>query len=106
NRGRLSPRDGHPYNGQFVWGAAMRLRIIYHDNCFDGLASAAVFARFYREAYRPEFDVEYVGVTHKPRIGVDPAAILEAPGAENAIVDFKYSSSPFVTWWFDHHLSA
>jgi hypothetical protein len=25
---------------------------------------------------------------------------------ENAIVDFKYSPSPRVTWWFDHHLSA
>ena len=27
-------------------------------------------------------------------------------GDENAIVDFKYSSSPRVTWWFDHHQSA
>jgi len=27
-------------------------------------------------------------------------------GDENAIVDFKYSASPRVTWWFDHHLSA
>ena len=27
-------------------------------------------------------------------------------GDENAIVDFKYSSSPKITWWFDHHLSA
>jgi hypothetical protein len=25
---------------------------------------------------------------------------------ENAIVDFKYSPSKQVTWWFDHHLSA
>jgi len=25
---------------------------------------------------------------------------------ENAIVDFKYSPSKKVTWWFDHHLSA
>ena len=25
---------------------------------------------------------------------------------ENAIVDFKYSASPKLTWWFDHHLSA
>ena len=25
---------------------------------------------------------------------------------ENAIVDFKYSPSPRVTWWFDHHASA
>ena len=27
-------------------------------------------------------------------------------GDENAIVDFKYSSSPRITWWFDHHQSA
>ena len=55
---------------------------------------------------RPDAAIEFVGVTHKPRMGVDPAVILDAPGAENAIVDFKYSPSPHVTWWFDHHLSA
>jgi len=27
-------------------------------------------------------------------------------GDENAIVDFKYSGSPKLTWWFDHHKSA
>jgi hypothetical protein len=27
-------------------------------------------------------------------------------GDENAIVDFKYSDSPKLTWWFDHHKSA
>jgi hypothetical protein len=27
-------------------------------------------------------------------------------GDENAVVDFKYSSSPRLTWWFDHHQSA
>lgn len=25
---------------------------------------------------------------------------------ENAIVDFKYTASPKLTWWFDHHQSA
>jgi hypothetical protein len=27
-------------------------------------------------------------------------------GDENVIVDFKYSNSPKLTWWFDHHQSA
>ena len=27
-------------------------------------------------------------------------------GDENAIVDFKYSTNPRLTWWFDHHQSA
>jgi hypothetical protein len=84
----------------------MRLRILYHDNCFDGIASAALFARFYREAVRPGSTVEFVGLTHNPRIGVDPAVLLTEPGCENAIVDFKYSPSEHLTWWFDHHLSA
>ena len=30
----------------------------------------------------------------------------EFTGDENAIVDFKYSASPRITWWFDHHQSA
>lgn len=30
----------------------------------------------------------------------------EFTGDENAIVDFKYSASPKITWWFDHHQSA
>lgn len=84
----------------------MRLRILYHDNCFDGIASAAVFARFHREAVEPGTEIEFVGVTHKPRIGVDPAAILDEDGGHNAIVDFKYSPHPSVSWWFDHHESA
>ncbi len=38
-----------------------------------------------------------------------PASLFDEKqfdGDENAIVDFKYSSSPRITWWFDHHLSA
>ncbi len=31
---------------------------------------------------------------------------VDFTGDENAIVDFKYSPSPRITWWFDHHLSA
>jgi len=31
---------------------------------------------------------------------------ISSTPAENAIVDFKYSSSPKITWWFDHHESA
>lgn len=30
----------------------------------------------------------------------------EFDGDENAIVDFKYSASEKLTWWFDHHKSA
>ena len=82
----------------------MTLRLLYHGHCFDGVASAAVFTRFYLA-----------------RTGADASSVAYAPllhtagslfdermfdGDENAIVDFKYSPSERLTWWFDHHQSA
>ncbi|MDT5269425.1 MAG: hypothetical protein QOH49_1611, partial [Acidobacteriota bacterium] len=34
----------------------MRLRLLYHGHCFDGVASAAVFTRFYLSRVRPGAD--------------------------------------------------
>jgi hypothetical protein len=42
-------------------------------------------------------------MAHKASQLFDPALF---DGDENAIVDFKYSSDPRLTWWFDHHQSA
>jgi len=42
-------------------------------------------------------------MTHRARHPFTPEMF---DGDENAIVDFKYSSSPRLTWWFDHHQSA
>lgn len=81
----------------------MKVKVLYHDNCFDGVASAAIFSRFYREAVRPEAEFSYDGLMHRAdRLFEDELF----DGDENAIVDFKYSSSPRLTWWFDHHQSA
>src|SRR5436189_6106127 len=81
----------------------MNLRILYHGHCFDGVASAATFTRFYKERIHPEATVEYAGLLHRPGNLFDEKWF---DGAENAIVDFKYSPSPKLTWWFDHHQSA
>ena len=83
---------------------AKRLRICFHDRCFDGTASAAVFSRFYRERLDPGAEFGYAGLTHQPAGTQLDERILD--GDENVIVDFKYSSSPRLTWWFDHHQSA
>ena len=79
------------------------MKIFYHDNCFDGLASAAVFSNFYRNAIRKDCEFVYEGLAH--RAG-QPFLDVRFDGDENAIVDFKYSSDPRLTWWFDHHQSA
>ena len=81
----------------------MRVKIFYHDKCFDGACSAALFMRFYRERIREHVDFEYQGLVHRAGALFDEA---DFTGDENAIVDFKYSASPRITWWFDHHQSA
>ena len=81
----------------------MRVRVFYHDKCFDGASSAALFARFYRERVRSDVEFVFSGLLHRAGSLFDEK---QFDGDENAIVDFKYSSSPNITWWFDHHQSA
>ncbi len=77
--------------------------MFYHDKCFDGACSAALFSRFYRERIRGDVDFVYSGLLHRAGSLFDEK---QFDGDENAIVDFKYSASPNITWWFDHHESA
>jgi hypothetical protein len=85
------------------WGMGVRVRVCFHDRCFDGASSAAIFSRFYRERFDPNAEFLYTGMTHKASQPFEEGMF---DGDENAIVDFKYSSSPKLTWWFDHHQSA
>lgn len=81
----------------------MKVRVCFHDKCFDGAASAAVFSRFYRERIRQDVEFCYRGMIHRASQPFEGGVF---DGDENAIVDFKYSPSPQLTWWFDHHQSA
>jgi hypothetical protein len=62
-----------------------------------------MFAKFYRERVDSTGSFEYCGLVHRAGALFNEA---DFTGQENAIVDFKYSASPKITWWFDHHLSA
>jgi hypothetical protein len=81
----------------------LQVRVFYHDKCFDGACSASLFTRFHRECIKPGSEYTYHGLVHRAGALFDES---EFTGDENAIVDFKYSPSPRITWWFDHHLSA
>lgn len=81
----------------------MKVRILYHDHCFDGAASAAFFSRFLQDRFHPAADYAYTGMAHKASQIFEDSLF---DGDENAIVDFKYSPHPKLTWWFDHHQSA
>src|SRR5688500_11568638 len=82
----------------------MKMKVLFHDSCFDGASSAAVFSRFYKERINKDAQLEYEGLQHKAGgAPIDPAVFS---GDENVIVDFRYSQHPKLTWWFDHHASA
>lgn len=81
----------------------MKVRVLYHDHCFDGAASAAYFSRFASDRFGPGAEFQYTGMAHKASQLFEESLF---DGDENAIVDFKYSNSDRITWWFDHHQSA
>ncbi len=81
----------------------MRVRVLYHDHCFDGAAAAAFFSRFLEDKFHPNAEFLFTGLAHRASDLFEDSMF---DGDENAIVDFKYSTHPRLTWWFDHHQSA
>jgi hypothetical protein len=81
----------------------LKVRVFFHGKCFDGTASAALFSRFYRERIRADAEFQFTGLVHRAGALFNEE---DFDGDENVIVDFKYSASPRITWWFDHHQSA
>jgi hypothetical protein len=76
-----------------------------HGHCFDGLCSAVMFTRLLRHlSGGTPLRFTYRAVGYGPgQDGVPPEALS---GDDNAILDFRFSSSPKLTWYFDHHISA
>jgi hypothetical protein len=82
----------------------MQLKILYHGNCFDGCASAAIVSRFLAEREGSHVsELRYQALHHGTG---DPFPADAFDGDLNACVDFRYSTSPRLHWWFDHHASA
>ncbi len=79
-----------------------RLKVFFHDACFDGTASAALFTRFYRDAIAPA-ELALAPMQHSDR---DPFEGLAVDGDDNACVDFRFCADPAMRWWFDHHKTA
>ena len=76
-----------------------------HGHCFDGMCSAVMFTRLLRHLHPGEdLAFTYRAQGYGPgQNGVDPAVLT---GDENAILDFRFSPAPKLTWYFDHHVSA
>src|SRR5262249_14858824 len=85
--------------------APRRVVVATHGHCFDGMCSAAMFTRLMRSMHPgADFRFTYRALGYGPgQNGVDPR-ILD--GELNAVLDFRFSTSPKLTWYFDHHVSA
>lgn len=83
---------------------AMDLSILYHGNCFDGCASAALFGRF----MAARAGAGLGAIRHRPMAHGqgDPFPADAFTAGLTACVDFRFSASPGLHWWFDHHQSA
>src|SRR6185312_12819674 len=81
----------------------MRVRVLHHDHCFDGAASAAYVTRFLESGFYPDAEFLYTGLAHRADQLFEDNLF---DGDANVIVDFKYATHPNLTWWFDHHQSA
>jgi hypothetical protein len=78
-----------------------------HGHCFDGMASAVLFTHLVRavEPTTANAAWKYKGQTYDSgKNGVDPAIFVGAD--TTAILDFRYTASDALTWYFDHHASA
>jgi hypothetical protein len=82
----------------------MDIVVATHGHCFDGVASAVVFTRFFREHYREDGAFRYVACGYG--VGQQTPEAVFRKGATNAILDYRFSGSPLLNWYFDHHRTA
>ena len=88
---------------RYTDGLPRLLRIFFHDACFDGTASAALFAAFYRDVIDRTATVDPVGMIHRDG---DPFIDAAFDADDHACVDFRFSANERMRWWFDHHATA
>jgi hypothetical protein len=82
----------------------MHTVVASHGHCFDGLASAALFTNLLRELGEAKDDFVYRAVGYSPDSKQHVEGIFT--GKVNALLDYRFSSAPALSWYFDHHRTA
>jgi len=82
----------------------MHFVVASHGHCFDGLSSAVLFTRLMHERglKAAKFEYKACGYGTNQQRSEDKLLV----GDENAILDYRFTSSPKLTWYFDHHRTA
>ncbi len=81
----------------------MAVMVLHHARCFDGAASAAVFAEFYRAKIDPKAEFIFRPKMHARG---DPFEDADFDAEVVACLDFRYTKRGDLDWYFDHHASA
>jgi hypothetical protein len=79
------------------------LKVFFHDACFDGTTSAALFTAFYRDHVDRDAQVIPIGMIHKDG---NPFDGVPLDADDHACVDFRFCADTRMRWWFDHHPTA
>jgi hypothetical protein len=82
---------------------AQILKIFFHDACFDGTTSAALFAAFYRDVIAKDVEIHPIGMVHRDG---NPFEGIALDADDHACVDFRFCADTRMRWWFDHHPTA
>jgi hypothetical protein len=77
----------------------MRVRVLITITASTARPPPPFSAVSWRESY-PGAHFSFTGLAHKASQLFEPGMF---DGDISAIVDFKYSTDPHLTWWFDHH---
>jgi hypothetical protein len=75
-----------------------------HGHCFDGLASAALFSDMLQRVEGGSLSFHYLAMGYGPGEGTNIAKMLS--GDLNAVLDYRFTTAPSLTWYFDHHVTA
>jgi len=82
----------------------MKVVVATHGHCFDGLCSAVVFSSLLRQ-----LEGDGVAFTYRScgyGVSQQTAAEEHLTGDVNAILDYRFTPSERLHWYFDHHQTA
>ncbi|MBN2195936.1 MAG: hypothetical protein JW751_24170 [Polyangiaceae bacterium] len=86
---------------------AVQVIVATHGHCFDGLASAALFTHLLDGLVTPARSPAAAFTYRCCGYGVTQARPEGSlVGDENAVLDYRYTQDPRLTWYFDHHRTA
>ncbi|MBL4683138.1 MAG: hypothetical protein JKY37_01000 [Nannocystaceae bacterium] len=81
----------------------MRVNVLHHAACFDGVSSCALFTAFFERCVSADARLSYFAKQHRRG---DPYADGDFDADQAAVLDFRYTMRDGLTWFFDHHQSA